>query len=141
MPHLVILYTSNLEFKVNISQLCNELCGVMVRQLDMTGKRLFPTGGTRVFAFPAPHFSIADEGQASRQLGESGEYGFIYLNLRMAEGRDKAVIDQLGSALHSQMELLFAPVLKTNRIGITLHIDEKTPSIDAKCSSLNVLFP
>lgn len=140
MPHLVILYSSNLAEKVSISQLCDSLCEVMTAQTDTLGKRLFPTGGTRVLAYPAPHYSIADGGQAGRQIGESGEYGFVYLNLRMAEGRDHALISALGKALHEKLDCIFSSILHSHRVGITLHIDEKTPSFETKLNNLMPLF-
>lgn len=140
MPHLVILYSSNIAEQVDIAHLCDALCEVMVKQTDVNGKSLFPTGGTRVLAFPAPYYSIADGGQAGRQIGESGEYGFMYLNLRMAEGRDHALISALGKALHEKLDIIFTPILNSHRIGITLHIDEKTPSFDSKLNNLMPLF-
>ena len=47
-------------------------------QRDDDGKQVFPTGGTRVLAYPAAHYAVADG---------KGDHGFVYLNLRMAAGR------------------------------------------------------
>ena len=60
MPHLVILYTPNIEAKLDISKLCRALADTMLTQLDEAGKQVFPTGGTRVLAYPATHYAVAD---------------------------------------------------------------------------------
>ena len=54
---------------------------MIVAQRDGDGGRLFPIGGTRVLAYPAPHFAVAD-GAADR--------AFVYLNVRIAPGRERA---------------------------------------------------
>lgn len=80
MPHLVLLYSPDIEADANIGGLCRALADCMLEQRDETGRPVFPTGGTRVLAYPAAHAAIAD-GQ--------GNYGFVYANLRM--GPDAAV--------------------------------------------------
>ncbi|MEX1167491.1 MAG: 5-carboxymethyl-2-hydroxymuconate isomerase, partial [Hydrogenophaga sp.] len=60
MPHLVILYTANLdkpaaEGGVDMSGLCRALADTMLAVQDEQGAQVFPTGGTRVFAYPAAH--------------------------------------------------------------------------------------
>jgi hypothetical protein len=50
---------------------------------------VFPTGGTRVLAYPAAHYAVAD-GKA--------DYAFVYLNMRMAAGRSEAVKKKAGDA-------------------------------------------
>ena len=81
MPHLVILYTPNLEAETDMTVLCRSLADAMLLVHDDAGKQVFPTGGTRVLAYPAAHYAVAD-GQA--------DYAFVYLNLRMGEGRNDA---------------------------------------------------
>ena len=75
MPHLVILYTPNIERETDMSALCRLLADCMLEQRDDEGKQVYPTGGTRVLAYPAAHSAVAD-GRA--------DYAFVYLNLRMA---------------------------------------------------------
>jgi 5-carboxymethyl-2-hydroxymuconate isomerase len=81
MPHLVILYTANLEHEVDISGLCRTLCDNVLAQRDSNGRQIFPTGGTRVLAYPAAHSAVADG---------KGDYGFLYMNLRIAKGRSQS---------------------------------------------------
>jgi 5-carboxymethyl-2-hydroxymuconate isomerase len=82
MPHCVILYTPNLEAKAEVGALCRKLAGAMLTIRDEAGKQVFPTGGTRVLAYPAAHYAVADG---------KGDYGFMYLNVRMGAGRSAAV--------------------------------------------------
>jgi hypothetical protein len=63
MPHLVILYTGQLDAEVNMTTLCRELADAMLTVKDEADKQVFPTGGTRVLAYPAPHFAVADGGR------------------------------------------------------------------------------
>ena len=69
MPHLVILYTGNLDAVVDMPALCRDLADAMIAVRDEAGAPVFPTGGTRVLAYPAPHFAVADGGAAGRAQG------------------------------------------------------------------------
>jgi 5-carboxymethyl-2-hydroxymuconate isomerase len=60
MPHLVILYTPNIEAETDMSTLCRTLADTMLKQHDEAGKPVFPIGGTRVLAYPAAHHAVAD---------------------------------------------------------------------------------
>ena len=62
MPHLVILYTGQLDHEVNMTTLCRQLADAMLGVKDEAGQAVFPTGGTRVLAYPAPHYAVADGG-------------------------------------------------------------------------------
>ena len=64
MPHLVILYSGNLDARTDMAALCRGLAGTMLAQRDEADKPVFPPGGTRVFAYPAPHFAVSDGGTA-----------------------------------------------------------------------------
>lgn len=131
MPHLVILYTPNIETKIDMSKLCRALADTMLAQLDETGKQVFPTGGTRVLAYPATHYAVAD-GKAY--------YGFVYLNLRMGAGRTDAIKKEAGRALIDCARALFEPVFKDNLIGLTLQVDEGAQVFDGKLGNLHPLF-
>jgi 5-carboxymethyl-2-hydroxymuconate isomerase len=131
MPHLVLLYTANLEQEADISGLCRTLCDTMLVQCDETGKQVFPTGGTRVLAYPAAHSAVAD-GQ--------GDYGFLYMNLRMAKCRSPQVHQQMGEALKAAVGQYLADVLASKPLGITVQIDEGHEVFDGKHSTLHPLF-
>lgn len=145
MPHLVILYTGNLDQPVaqggsDMKALCRKLADTMLAVRDEQGKQVFPTGGTRVLAFPAAHYAVADDGSAGRASGGDGNYAFVYLNLRMAKGRSAAVHEAVGKAVEATTKAHFAEHLATRHIGITLQIDEGHEVFDAKNSSLHPLF-
>jgi 5-carboxymethyl-2-hydroxymuconate isomerase len=131
MPHLVILYTPNLEANIDMSKLCRALADTMLTQLDEAGKQVFPTGGTRVLAYPAAHYAVADG---------KHDYGFVYLNLRMGAGRSDAIKKEAGRALIDCARALFDPVFKDNLVGLTLQIDEGAQVFDGKLGNLHPLF-
>jgi 5-carboxymethyl-2-hydroxymuconate isomerase len=140
MPHLVILYSGNVDAMIDMTALCRKLADAMLAVRDESDAQVFPTGGTRVLAYPAPHFAIADGGATGRAAGGSGEYGFVYLNLRMGRGRSEATKRRAGEALSAVVQGHFSQVLQTQHIGITLQIDEGQEVFDAKHSSLHPLF-
>jgi 5-carboxymethyl-2-hydroxymuconate isomerase len=131
MPHLVILYTANLEPETDMTALCRGLADTMLEVQDESGAQVFPTGGTRVLAYPAPHFAVAD-GQA--------DYAFVYLNLRMGKGRTDATKKRAGDALLMRAKAHFQPIFMQRHIGMTLQIDEGHEVFDAKHSNLHPLF-
>lgn len=140
MPHLVILYTPNVEHEVDMTGLCRALADTMLTVRDEQGAQVFPTGGVRVLAFPAAHYAVADGGEAGRAAGGSGDYGFMYLNLRMGRGRSPQVQQQAGRALEAAAKAHLAELLQRRHVGITLQIDEGPEVFDAKNSSLHSLF-
>ena len=68
MPHLVILYTPNLETATDMTALCRALADTMLAVQDDEGKQVFPTGGTRGLAYPAVHYAVADRTLLKREL-------------------------------------------------------------------------
>lgn len=132
MPHLVLLYTPDLEAEADISGLCRALADSMLEQQDETGKAVFPTGGTRVLAYPAAHAAVADG---------NGDYGFLYANLRMGAGRSAAVHKAVGDSLLKVLRARLDRLLQQHPIGITLQIDESGSQVyDGKHSTLHPLF-
>ncbi|MGV3572121.1 MAG: 5-carboxymethyl-2-hydroxymuconate isomerase [Ramlibacter sp.] len=132
MPHCVILYTPNIEAKTDVSALCRALADEMLQIRDEAGAQVFPTGGTRVLAYPAAHYAVADG---------KGDYGFMYLNVRMGTGRSDAVKQSAGDRLLEVARQHFAPIFARELIGITLQIDESPGQVyDGKHSMLHPLF-
>jgi 5-carboxymethyl-2-hydroxymuconate isomerase len=140
MPHLVILYTGQLDQEVNMTSLCRQLADAMLTVKDESGKQVFPTGGTRVLAYPAPHYAVADGGTAGVAAGGDGDYAFAYLNLRMGRGRSEATQKLAGETLLAVAKTFFAPLMATKHMGVTLQIDVGQEVFDAKHSSLHPLF-
>ncbi|MHC2148332.1 5-carboxymethyl-2-hydroxymuconate isomerase [Pseudomonas sp. 210_17 TE3656] len=132
MPHLVLLYTPDLEQQADMPGLCRALADSMLQQRDESGKAVFPTGGTRVLAYPAAHCAVADG---------KGDYGFLYANLRMGAGRSAAVHKTVGDSLLAVLRTFLDDILQQRPLGITLQIDESPGQVyDGKHSSLHPLF-
>lgn len=132
MPHLVILYTPNLDAATDMTALCRALADTMLAVKDEEDKQVFPTGGTRVLAYPAAHYAVADGKQ---------NYAFVYLNLRMAGGRSDATKKRAGDALLAVASAHFDPLMKERLIGITMQMDESPGQVyDGKHSNLHPLF-
>jgi 5-carboxymethyl-2-hydroxymuconate isomerase len=140
MPHLVIYYTPNLEAKTDMSALCRKLADTMIAVRDEAGLAVFPVGGTRVLAYPAAHFAVADGGAASKAAGGSGEYGFVYMNLRMGRGRSDATKTVAGGSISAAAKAHFEHLLQTQHIGVTVQVDEGHEAFDDKHSSIHPLF-
>jgi 5-carboxymethyl-2-hydroxymuconate isomerase len=131
MPHLVILYTPNLEQEADFTELCRRMADTMLALRDEAGAPVFPTGGVRVLAYPAAHAAVADG---------SGDFAFVYFNLRMARGRSEAVQQAAGQALTQAAGEHFAPLLARRSVGLTLQIDEGREVFDAKFGNLHARF-
>ena len=131
MPHLVILYTPQLDAETDLPALCRTLADTMIGVKDEKGQPVFPIGGVRVLAYPAAHSAVADSQR---------DYAFVYLNLRMARGRSDAAKKNAGDALAAAVRTHFAPVLARRPVGITLQIDEGAEVFDAKLGNLHPLF-
>lgn len=132
MPHLVILYTPNLEGEADLDGLCRKLADSMLTVQDEAGKQVFPTGGTRVLAYPAAHYAVADGKR---------DYAFMYLNVRMGAGRSDAVKKQAGDQLLGVVKEHVKGLFERRLVGITLQIDESPGQVyDGKHSNLHPLF-
>jgi 5-carboxymethyl-2-hydroxymuconate isomerase len=148
MPHLVIYYTPNLDAETDMTALCRTLANTMLAVRDDAGQQVFPTGGTRVLAYPAAHFAVSDGGAAGRAAGthtgaasgDPGDYAFVYLNVRMGRGRSNATHQAVGQALTAATRAHFDPLFARRHIGITLQVDEGPEVFDAKHSNIHPLF-
>lgn len=140
MPHLVILYSGQLDQEIEMKSLCRALADAMLTVRDESGSQVFPTGGTRVLAYPAPHYAVADGGAAGIAAGGTGDYGFVYLNLRMGRGRSEATQKLAGQTLIQITKEFFAPLMEKRHLGVTLQIDVGEEVFDAKHSNIHPLF-
>lgn len=131
MPHLIVLYSANLESETDMSALCRRLADAMLTVQDEQRQQVFPTGGVRVFAYPASHYAVAD-GQR--------DYAFVYLNLRMGRGRTAAIKQRAGETVLAAAKAHFEPLFATRYIGLTLQVDEGQEVFDAKHSTIHPLF-
>ena len=141
MPHIVMNYSASLESKSDIQLLCHSLADTLLAQRAEDGSQVFPTGGVRVFAYPATHCAIADGGAAAMEAGGDGDYSFVYINLRMGLGRSPLVHRKVGDALLASASAHFDPLFKRGHLGLTVQIDESPGQVyDGKRSTLHPLF-
>lgn len=131
MPHLVALYTRELEALTDVDVLCRELADAMLSVKDEAGRPVFPTGGTRVLAYPAAHSAVADG---------TRDYLFVYLNVRMARGRSAAVHQAVGDAVTAAAKTRLQALFETRHIGLTVQVDEGHEVYDSKNSTIHPLF-
>jgi 5-carboxymethyl-2-hydroxymuconate isomerase len=140
VPHLVLLYTGNIDKLTDMNTLCRSLADAMLAVRDEEGKQVFPSGGTRVLAYPAPHYAVADGGAAGKAAGGDGDYAFMYLNLRMARGRSAATQQRAGEAVAAVARERFDPLMKHHHIGFTVNVDVGEEVFDHKHSTIHPLF-
>ncbi len=131
MPQIIIQYTANLDRETDMNALCSALAETMCEVHDDAGVPVFPVGGIRVMAYPAPYFAVADN---------KGDYAFVYLNLRVGKGRSDATLKRAGDALLMRAKAHFQPIFMQRHIGLTLQIDEGREAFDAKHSNLHPMF-
>lgn len=131
MPHVVVLYSANLDSETDMSALCRGLADALLSVRDEQSQAVFPTGGVRVFAYPAAHYAIAD--------GER-DYAFVYVNLRMGRGRSAAVRQRAGETLLAAARTQLEPLFARRLLGLTLQVDEGQEVFDARHSTIHPLF-
>ena len=126
MPHLKIEYTANLDAHADIGGLCKALSHTLVTLKGAGDALVFPLYGTRVLAYPAAQYAVAD--------GEQGR-AFVYMNMRVTPGRSDELIKAVGDELVAAAKAHLAPVLDKVPLRLTLHIDATPPGYEGKFSS------
>ena len=127
MLHLDIQYTANLEADADMTGLCRTLTATLVGLRNDAGEPVFPLTGTRVMAWPAAHYAVAD-GAPDR--------AFIYLLLRIKPGRSDAIKKKAGDALLAAALAHLKPVFAQHAVGLTLEVDEGAHIYEGKQNNL-----
>ena len=127
MPHLDIQYTANLEADADMTGLCRALTATLVGLRNDAGEPVFPLTGTRVMAWPAAHYAVAD-GAPDR--------AFIYLLLRIKPGRSDAIKKKAGDAVLAAALAHLEPVFAKHPVGLTLEVDEGAHIYEGKQNNL-----
>ena len=127
MPHLDIQYTANLEADADMTGLCHKLTATLVGLRNDADEPVFPLTGTRVMAWPAAHYAVAD-GAPDR--------AFIYLLLRIKPGRSDAIKKKAGDALLAAALAHLKPVFAQHAVGLTLEVDEGAHIYEGKQNNL-----
>lgn len=140
MPHLIITYTGQLDNEVDMNGLCRELANAMLSVKDDAGQQVFPTGGVRVMAYPAPHYAVSDGGAAGLAATGRSDYAFMYLNLRMGRGRSAQAQQRAGEVVSEATHRFMADVFARRYVGITVQVDVGQEVYDNKHSNIHPLF-
>ena len=127
MPHLDSQYTANLEADADMTGLVRTLTATLVGLRNDAGEPVFPLTGTRVMAWPAAHYAVAD-GAPDR--------AFIYLLLRIKPGRSDAIKKKAGDALLAAALAHLKPVFAQHAVGLTLEVDEGAHIYEGKQNNL-----
>ena len=127
MPHLDIQYTANLEADADMTGLCRALTATLVGLRNDADEPVFPLTGTRVMAWPAAHYAVAD-GAPDR--------AFIYLLLRIKLGRSDAIKKKAGDAVLAAALAHLGPVFAKHPVGLTLEVDEGAHIYEGKQNNL-----
>jgi 5-carboxymethyl-2-hydroxymuconate isomerase len=131
MPHLLIQYSGNLDGQADMTALCRNLADTLVAQRGDDGAPVFPPGATRVLAYPAQHFAVADNER---------DYAFAYLNLRMKKGRSEATQQRIGAALLATAKATFDPIQTRRLVGVTVQIDVSSEVYEGRVNNIDPLF-
>lgn len=110
MPHIIIEYSNNLTSVVDIEGLVEKLHGAA------TAHEALPVGGVRTRAHEA-HACRTGDGHASRR--------FIYLTIRLGQGRSTNVKRHIGDTLFEVLTAFTAEQFDTgNGLSLGLEIQE-----------------
>jgi 5-carboxymethyl-2-hydroxymuconate isomerase len=109
MPHFIVEYSANLESKVDIGALCDQIADTALA----TG--LFEIGAIRVRAVRCEHYAIAD------RLPENS---FVDVRLRMGEGRNERDRRRAGETIFEALETFLEPLYETPHFALSFSIAE-----------------
>ena len=115
MPHFTIEYSANLEGRVDIAAVVEQVRNAAVQ----TG--IFPLGGIRVRAIKCEHYAIAD--------GKKN-YGFLDMVLRLGEGRDLPTRKKAGEHIFKTLSAYLDPVFANSKFALSfdMQINHKETS-------------
>ena len=122
MPHFTLEYSSNLDGRVDMQQVCD-----VVHQAMMdTG--LFELGAVRVRAVRCDAFAIAD------RLPRNA---FVDMSLRMGTGRSTQDRERAGTAIFEAVSALLRPLLTAPHFALSLEIREIDPALSWKRNAMH----
>ena len=121
MPHFSIEYSSNLEKKIDIRELCNTL------RLAGIETGVFPTKGIRVRAICCNHYSIADD---------NPENGFLDISVRLREGRDIEIRKKATQHIFEAAKKFLNSILENHPFALSLEMRNIDPELSPKINSI-----
>ncbi len=121
MPHLIVEYSENLEAIIGISALVDALHNAAV------GLDPLPTGGIRTRAVSRPIYRVADGHR---------DNGFIYVTLRLAQGRTAETKKVVGDSLFRTLTSYVDEAFQRHPLSLGLEIQEIDPESRWKKSNI-----
>jgi 5-carboxymethyl-2-hydroxymuconate isomerase len=109
MPHIIAEYSANLEDRLDVQALVDDLHRAAVES------SIAEIAGIRTRAVPREHFRVADG---------KPENGFVHIVARLRIGRPEEKRKALGQALLAAADKRLADVYPTHPIGLTVEIHE-----------------
>lgn len=122
MPHFTIEYSANLDSRVDMTALCEEVLKTALES------GVFEMGAVRVRAIRCEDYAIADD---------KPENGFIDLTLRLATGRDLAVRKKLGEQVFGAMTRFLEPEFASKHFALSFEIREIDPELSWKKNAIH----
>jgi 5-carboxymethyl-2-hydroxymuconate isomerase len=141
MPHLVILYTPQLDKETDMDVLCRSLANTMLAARDENGAHQFFRLVVRVYWLFPPHISRWQMTAALAVLPEARATTPLFIcNCVWPTAEQLPRTRSVGDALLQTTQTHFANIFDKRHIGITLQIDEGLTVYDGKHSNLHPLF-
>jgi len=122
LPHVVVEYSANLEGRLDFPALLQTLRDTAVA----TG--IFPLGGTRVRAYRADHYLVAD-GHADN--------AFVHIVMRIGHGRDLETRKRAAQAVFDAACANLADLYDSGPLGISFEVQEIEPQLSFKKNNLH----
>ena len=117
MPHFIIEYSRNLEARLDLQVLAQQLRDEAVA----TG--VFPLAGIRVRLYPSDIVAIADD---------DPNYAFMHVQLRVGSGREESVLATAGERLFAVLSTALSAVQAPCCPALSFEIDEIHPQLTWK---------
>ena len=122
MPHLVVEYSANIESKLDLNGLLDNLHAEALK----TG--IFPKGGLRVRAFRAENYRIADL---------HPENGYVHISALVGNGRPLDVRERAAGQLFSCVKEHLRALFEQSPLAISLNMQEFDPVLNFKHNNLH----
>jgi len=122
VPHLFVEYSANIEDKIQLEELLDQL---YASALD-TG--VFPLGGIRVRAHSTAHYRIADC---------SPDNAFVHVTAMIGHGRPLDVKRRAGEMIYSTLCTHLDDLFSSSPLAISFNIQEFHPELNFKKNNLH----
>jgi 5-carboxymethyl-2-hydroxymuconate isomerase len=121
MPHQIIEYSANLESRIDMESLVDDLHEVAI------GIDGLPLGGLRTRAAKRETYRVADR---------HPDNAFVHLILKLGHGRSLEKRREFGEAIFAALCELLEPVSSTSPLAISFEIQEIHPELTWKKNNL-----